>query len=66
MMRSTTSSGWSAATQVKAVSPEIGSSQVGQGVLCSEASIVTGVNRRVCRDVPVRTRRFSLRAWLIY
>jgi hypothetical protein len=52
MMRGSTFSGWSAATQVKAVSPEIDSSQVGQGVLCSEASIVTGVIRRVCYDVP--------------
>ena len=52
MMRGSTDSGWSAATQVKAVSPEIDSSQVGQGVVCPEASIVTGVIRRVCRDVP--------------
>ena len=52
MMRGSTDSGWSAATQVKAVSPEIDSSQVGQGVVCSEASIVAGVNRRACHDVP--------------
>jgi len=52
MMRGSTDSGWSAATQVKAVSPEIDSLQVGQGVLCSEASIVAGAIRRVCHDVP--------------
>jgi hypothetical protein len=61
MIRSHVSSGWSAATQVKAVSPEIFLIATGQGLLCSEASIVTGVRRRamhhcgacrVCNGVP--------------
>jgi len=61
MMRSHVNSGWSAATQVKAVSPEIFIIAMGQGLLCSEASIVAGVRRRamhhdgawrVCNGVP--------------
>ena len=52
MVRSTTNSGWSAATQVKVVSPEIFLLAMGQGLLCPEASIVTGVNRRVCHGMP--------------
>src|SRR4030065_1518825 len=51
MVRSPTGSGWSAATQVKAVSPEILLIAGGQGVLCPEASIVTGVRRRVCHGL---------------
>jgi len=52
MVRSHVHSGWSAATQVKAVSPEIFLIAMGQGLFCSEASIVTGVRRRVCNGVP--------------
>jgi hypothetical protein len=52
MMRSHVNSGWSAATQVKAVSPEIWDIAMGQGLLCPEASIVAGVRRRVCHGVP--------------
>ena len=51
MVRSFTNSGWSAATQVKVVSPEI-FLVVGQGVLCPEASIATDATRRVRRGVP--------------
>jgi hypothetical protein len=51
-MRSHVNSGWSAATQVKAVSPEIWDIAMGQGLLCSEASIVVDVIRRVCHGVP--------------
>ena len=52
MVRSSTKSGWSAATPVKTVSPEIALLALGQGVVCSEASIVTGARRRVCYGVP--------------
>ena len=61
MVRSHVHSGWSAATQVKAVSPEIFLIAKGQGLLCPEASIVAGVIRRamhhdgawrVCNGVP--------------
>jgi len=52
MVRSHVNSGWSAATQVKAVSPEIFLIAMGQGLLCPEASIVAGVRRRVCNGVP--------------
>ena len=52
MMRSHVNSGWSAATQVKAVSPEIFIVAMGQGLLCLEASIVAGVKWRVCNGVP--------------
>jgi len=51
-MRSHVNSGWSAATQVKAVSPDIFLIAMGQGLLCSEASIVAGVRRRVCNGMP--------------
>jgi hypothetical protein len=51
-MRSSTGSGWSAATQVKAVSPEILLLARGQGLVCPEASIVAGVRRRVCHGMP--------------
>ena len=51
-MRSHIDSGWSAATQVKVVSPEIFIIAMGQGLLCPEASIVAGVIRRVCNGVP--------------
>ena len=51
-MRSHVRSGWSAATQVKVISPEIFLFALGQGVLCPEASIVTGVNRRAGHGVP--------------
>ena len=52
MVRSHIDSGWSAATQVKVVSPEIFIVAMGQGLLCLEASIVAGVIRRVCNGVP--------------
>jgi len=52
MVRSHVNSGWSAATQVKAVSPDICIFAVGQGLLCSEASIAADVIRRVCSDLP--------------
>ena len=51
-MRSHIDSGWSAATKVKAVSPEIFLIAMGQGLLRPEASIVAGVTRRVCNGVP--------------
>jgi hypothetical protein len=51
MVRSPTGSGWSAATRVKAVSPEILLIAGGQGVVCPEASIVTGVPRRACHGL---------------
>ena len=51
MVWSHVNSGCSAATQVKAVSPEI-SIVTGQEVLCSETSIVADVIRRVCNGVP--------------
>jgi hypothetical protein len=43
---------WSAATQVKAVSPDIFLLAVGQGLVCPEASIDSGVIRRACIDLP--------------
>lgn len=46
MVRSHVNSGWSAATRVKAVSPEIFLIALGQGLLCPEASIVAGLKRR--------------------
>ena len=52
MVRSPTDSEGSAATQVKAVSPEILLLARGQGLVCPEASIVAGVRRRVCHDMP--------------
>ena len=52
MVRSHVNSGWSAATQVKVVSPEIWDIAMGHGLLCPEASIVAGVIRRVCNGVP--------------
>jgi hypothetical protein len=52
MVRSHIDSGWSAATQVKVVSPEIFIVAMGQGVLCPEASIAADVIRRVCHGVP--------------
>ena len=52
MVRSPTGSEGSAATQVKAVSPEIALLARGQGLVCPEASIVVGVSRRVYHDVP--------------
>ncbi len=51
-MRSYIDSGWSAATQVKAVSPDIWVSAVGQGLVCPQASIVADAIRRVCIDLP--------------
>ena len=74
MVRSSTDSGGSAATQVKVVQPRNLLFAMGQGLLCLEASIVTGVIRRVCHGVPgsqtaaghptdrVGTRSASLRA----
>ena len=52
MVRSHVSSRWSAATQVKEVSPEIFLIAMGQGLLCPEASIVADVTRRVYIGVP--------------
>ncbi len=52
MMRSHVNSGWSAATQVKVVSPDIFIIAMGQGLLCPEASIVAGVRRRVSNGMP--------------
>ena len=52
MVRSHIDSGCSAATQVKAVSPEIFIVAMGQRLVCLEASIVAGVIRRVCNGVP--------------
>ncbi|HUW19604.1 MAG TPA: hypothetical protein VMW16_09900 [Sedimentisphaerales bacterium] len=52
MVRSHVNSGCSAATRVKAVSPEIFLIAMGQGLVCPEASIVAGVIRRVCNGVP--------------
>jgi hypothetical protein len=52
MVRSPTGSGWSAVTQVKAVSSEIRYLQTGQGFLFPEASIAAGVRRRVYGGVP--------------
>ena len=52
MVRSPTGSGWSAVTQVKAVSPEICYLPMGQGLLCPEASIVVGARRQVYGGVP--------------
>ena len=52
MVRSHIDSGWSAATQVKVVSPDIFIVAMGQGLLCPQASIVADVVRRVCNGVP--------------
>jgi hypothetical protein len=52
MVRSPTDSEGSAATQVKAVSPEILLLARGQGLLCPEASIVVGGSRRVYHGMP--------------
>lgn len=52
MIRSHVDSGWSAATQVKAISPEIFLLASGQGLVCSEASTETGVRRRAGHGVP--------------
>ena len=52
MVRSHVHSGCSAATQVKAVSPEIFIIAMGQGLVCSEASIVADDRRRVSNGVP--------------
>ena len=52
MVRSHVNSGCSAATQVKAVSPEILLLARGQGLLCPEASIEAGVTRRVGHGMP--------------
>jgi hypothetical protein len=52
MVRSHVNSGCSAATRVKAVSPEIFLIAMGQGLVCPEASIVAGVIRRVCNGGP--------------
>ena len=52
MVRSSTNSEGSAATQVKAVSPEILLLARGQGLLCPEASTAIGVTRRVGHGMP--------------
>ncbi len=51
MVRSHIDSGWSAATQVKVLSPDIFLIAMGQGLVCSEASIVAGARWRVCNGV---------------
>ncbi len=51
-MRSYIDSGWSAATQVKVLSPEIFLIALGHGLVCSEASIAVDAIRRVCNGVP--------------
>ena len=51
-MRSYIDSGWSAATKVKVVSPEIFLIALGHGLVCSEASIAVDAIRRVFSDVP--------------
>lgn len=51
MVQSYVNSVSSAATQVKALSPEI-SIAMGQEVLCSETRIVAEVTRRVCNGMP--------------
>ena len=51
-MRSYIDSGWSAATKVKVLSPEIFVFALGQGLVCPEASIAVDAIRRVCSDVP--------------
>ena len=51
-MRSYIDSGWSAATQVKAVSPDICIFALGHGLVCPEASIAVDAIRRVFSDVP--------------
>ena len=51
-MRSYIDSGWSAATKVKVLSPEIFLIALGHGLLCSEASIAVDAIRRVCNGVP--------------
>jgi hypothetical protein len=52
MVQSYVNKGCSAATKVKAVSPEILLIATGQEMLCSETRVNTGVIRRVCSDVP--------------
>ena len=51
-MRSYIDSGWSAATKVKAVSPDICIFALGHGLVCPEASIAVDAIRRVFSDVP--------------
>jgi len=51
-MRSHVNSGCSAATKVKAVSPEIFLLARGQGLVCPETRIAAGVIRRVCSSMP--------------
>lgn len=52
MVQSYVNSGCSAATKVKAVSPEILLIAKGQELVRSEAGIAAGVNRRVCSGLP--------------
>ena len=52
MVRSPMKSGWSAATQVKVVQPRNVLLAMGQGLVCPEASIVTGVINRRRRERP--------------
>jgi hypothetical protein len=58
-MRGYRSNGCSAATQVKAVSPDIRLSVLGQGVVRSEASIDADAKRRVCIGTGVAGRSGS-------
>ncbi len=51
-MRGHMNSGWSAATQVKAISPDSRINAVGQGLVRPEASIDSGVIKRACIDLP--------------
>ena len=52
MVRSTTNSGWSAATQVKAVSPEIVYLQGAKGCFALKPESWQALGRRVCHGMP--------------
>jgi len=52
MVRSTTNSGWSAATQVKAVSPEILDLQRARGWFALKPESWQALGRRVCHGMP--------------
>ena len=52
MVRSTTNSGWSAATKSEGCQPRNLLLAMGQGVVCPEAGIVADVIRRACNGVP--------------
>ena len=52
MVRSTTNSGWSAATQVKVVSPEIFDLQGARGCFALKPVSWRALGRRVCHGMP--------------